>query len=160
MNKFPMTKNGFIELQKKLNKLKTFNRPNIVKAIKTAREHGDIKENSEYHAAKEEQHLIEIKIKEIENKILHSSIVDINKTKDSKKITFGTTVYLKNTGVNENMIYQIVGEDEASIIKNKISIKSPMAKALILKIKDDFVKINTLNKVLKYQVMNIKYIQL
>lgn len=154
MGKIPITKNGFLNLQKTLNFLKNIKRPKIIKAIKIAREHGDIKENAEYHAAKEEQYFIENKIKKIESKISKANIIDITKMNNNGKIIFGTTIDLININTQDMLTYCIVGEDEANIKKNKISIKSPIARSLISKSIGDIIKINTQN----FRIKNVKYI--
>jgi len=158
MPKIPMTKIGLLNLQKKLTKLKNIDRPQVINEIKMAREYGDIKENAEYHAAKEEQLLIEKKINEIEDKIFYANVIDITKIKHNNKITFGATVKLTNLNKKETLIYQITGEDEADIKKNKISIHSPMARSLILKSKNDTITINMPNNTLKYQIKDITYV--
>lgn len=158
MTKNPMTKNGFSTLQETLNKLKNIERPRIINSIKEARAHGDLKENAEYAAAKEEQFLIEKKIKEIEEKISSAEIIDVKNFENDGKIIFGATVELTNLNTKEKNTYTIVGEDEADVKDNKISIKSPIARALILKSKNDTVKIQTPSGTLEYKITNVNYI--
>lgn len=158
MIKNPMTKNGFSILQNTLNKLKNTDRPRIINSIKEARAHGDLKENAEYTAAKEEQFLIEKKIKEIEEKISNAEIIDVKNFENNGKIIFGTTVEITNLNTKEKNTYKIVGEDEADIKDHKISIKSPIARALILKSKNDTVKIKTPSGILEYKITDVNYI--
>ncbi|HIH2762653.1 MAG TPA: transcription elongation factor GreA [Candidatus Azoamicus sp. MARI] len=158
MKKIPVTKEGLIELKKKLDILKTVDRKNVISAVKTAREHGDLKENAEYHAAKEEQFLIEKKIKELEEKIFLANEIDISSIKDVTKIMFGATVNIRNLSTDLLSKYKLVGEDEADIKNNKISINSPLARVLILKSKNDVVNLDTLSGLIKYRIEDIKYI--
>lgn len=158
MTKNPMTKNGFSTLQNTLNKLKNTERPRIINSIKEARAHGDLKENAEYTAAKEEQFLIEKKIKEIEEKISSAEIIDIKNFENDGKIIFGATVDLISLNTKEKNTYKIVGEDEADVKDNKISIRSPIARALILKSKNDNVKIQTPSGTLEYKITDVNYI--
>ena len=157
MIKIPMTKYGLENLQKKLINLKDNDRKNIIKEIEKAREYGDLKENAEYHAAKEQQYLIETKIKEIENKLSNAQVIEINKIENNGKVIFGSTVYLINIE-NENIFhYKIVGEDEANIKENKISINSPIARALIGKNILDIIKINVPKGIIKFKIKEVIY---
>ncbi len=157
MIKIPMTKYGLENLQKKLINLKDNERKNIIKEIEKAREYGDLKENAEYHAAKEQQYLIETKIKEIENKLSNAQVIEINKIENNGKVIFGSTVYLINIE-NENIFhYKIVGEDEANIKENKISINSPIARALIGKNILDIIKINVPKGIIKFKIKEVIY---
>jgi len=158
MSKVPITKAGLINLQKELNNLKNIKRIEIINNIKKAREFGDLKENAEYHAAKEEQYLNEQKIKNIENKIVNANVIDITKIKNNNKVMFGATVDLENLDEKKFISYKIVGEDEADIKLNKISILSPLARALILKSVNDNVIININNNKIKYKIIKISYI--
>ncbi len=158
MKKIPVTKEGLIELKKKLDILKHIDRKRIIEAIKIAREHGDLKENAEYHSAKEEQFLIEKKIKELEEKIFLANEIDISFIKDVDKIMFGATVTLMELSKKISVSYKLVGEDESDIKNNKISINSPLARALILKSKNDIIDLETLNGVIRYRIEDIKYI--
>ena len=142
--KFPMTSEGFKKLKLELEDLKNIQRPNIIKAIAEAREHGDLSENAEYHAAREKQSFVEGKIGDLESKISRAEVIDRNKL-DSSTITFGATVELTDLGTNENHIYTIVGMDEADIEKKLISINAPLCKAMINKKVDDVIEVNTPN---------------
>lgn len=155
MTKNPMTQEGFEKLKQTLNNLKTIDRIKVINDIKTAREYGDLKENAEYHAAKETQYILEKKIKEIENKILTAQIIDSSKIKKENKIFFGSTIELLNLNNNNKYQYKIVGEDEADIKNNKISIKSPLAKALLQKSKDDIIELILPNGEIKYKIIAI-----
>ncbi len=152
--KFPMTSEGFKKLKLELEDLKNIQRPNIIKAIAEAREHGDLSENAEYHAAREKQSFVEGKIGDLESKISRAEVIDRNKL-DSSTITFGATVELTDLGTNENHIYTIVGMDEADIEKKLISINAPLCKAMINKKVDDVIEVNTPNGIKEYQVKSI-----
>ena len=131
MPKVPMTVAGAETLRAELNELKTVQRPKISKAIAEAREHGDLKENAEYHAAREQQSFCEGRIAEIEAKLSESEIIDISKIEPTGKVIFGTTVTLFNLDTDESVSYQIVGEDEADVADGKISVVSPIARAIM-----------------------------
>ena len=141
MDKIPLTKDGEKTLQEELRNLK-LERPKISKAIAEAREHGDLKENAEYHAAREQQSLTEAKIKDIEYKLSNSEIIDSKSSENEDQIIFGSFVELLNTENNSKIKYQLVGEDEADLKKNKISFNSPVAKGLINKKVGDVIKIS------------------
>ena len=130
MEKTPLTKDGELKLQEELRNLK-LERPKITKAIAEAREHGDLKENAEYHAAREQQGMVEAKIKDIEFKLANSEIIENKPTENKDQIIFGSFVELLNIEDNSKIKYQLVGEDEADVSKNKISVNSPIAKGLI-----------------------------
>ena len=136
MNKTPLTKDGELKLQEELKNLK-LERPKITKAIAEAREHGDLKENAEYHAAREQQGLVEARIKDIEYKLANSEIIESDPSNDTTEIVFGCSVELLNLEDNSKIKYQIVGEDEADLTKNKISFNSPIGKGLICKNKNE-----------------------
>ncbi|BBA84949.1 transcription elongation factor GreA [endosymbiont of Pachyrhynchus infernalis] len=153
-----MTLNGANKLRKELNFLKKISRPKIIQSIIEARKHGDLKENYEYHAAKEQQKLCENRIKNIEIKLLNSKIIDIKNIKNNNLIIFGSTVELENLNSNNKEEYCIVGEEEFDIKNNRISIYSPIAKGLIGKKIGDIVYIQVPMGVLKYKIVNIKYI--
>lgn len=153
-----MTVNGAKLLEKELHELKTVLRPQIIEAIAEARGHGDLKENAEYHAAKERQSFIEGRIIEIENKLANAQIIDIAKLANSGKVIFGATVYLVNTNTNEEVAYQIVGDDEADIKARKISVSSPIARALIGKEEGDVINAQTPNGVIEYELLKVEYI--
>lgn len=158
MKKIPVTKEGLIALKKKLDILKHVDRKKVIESIKIAREHGDLKENAEYHAAKEEQFLIEKKIKELEEKIFLANEIDVSTIKEIDKVMFGATVNIRELSRGFLINYKLVGEDESDIKNNKISINSPLARALILKSKNDVIDLETLNGVIKYRIEDIKYI--
>ncbi len=154
MAKIPLTKDGEKKLQEELKSLK-IERPKISKAIAEAREHGDLKENAEYHAAREQQGLVEAKIKDIEFKLSNSEIID-NKTTDKKNhIIFGCTVKLLNINDNSKVKYQIVGDEEADLTKNKISFNSPIGQGLINKKVGDEIAITVPNGQLNFKVIDI-----
>tara|TARA_B100001013_G_scaffold9261_1_gene5682 strand:- start:422 stop:889 length:468 start_codon:yes stop_codon:yes gene_type:complete len=154
MAKIPLTKDGEKKLQEELKSLK-IERPKISKAIAEAREHGDLKENAEYHAAREQQGLVEAKIKDIEFKLSNSEIID-NKTTDKKNhIIFGCTVELLNINDNSKVKYQIVGDEEADLTKNKISFNSPIGQGLINKKVGDEIAITVPNGQLNFKVIEI-----
>jgi transcription elongation factor GreA len=155
MEKNPITQDGFEKLKNTLNKLKTIDRIKIINDIKIAREHGDLKENAEYHAAKETQYLLEKKIKELEKKIIYSQIIDVSKIYQKNKILFGSTIKLINLEKNKKHTYKIVGEDEADIKNNKISIKSPLAKALLQKSEGEIINLSLPNCIIKYKIVEI-----
>ena len=140
MNKTPLTKDGELKLQEELKNLK-LERPKITKAIAEAREHGDLKENAEYHAAREQQGLVEARIKDIEYKLANSEIIESDPSNDTTEIVFGCSVELLNLEDNSKIKYQIVGEDEADLEKNKISFNSPIGKGLINKKIGDLITI-------------------
>ena len=154
MNKTPLTREGEKRLQEELKNLK-LERPKITKAIAEAREHGDLKENAEYHAAREQQGIVEAKIKNIEYKLANSEIIDNKFNKDGNQIIFGSIVELLNVEDNSKIKYQLVGEDEADLTKNKISFNSPIGKGLINKKIGDVIKISVPKGELSFKVINI-----
>lgn len=158
MDYTPMTKQGAEALKQELNDLKQVQRPKIVAAIAEAREHGDLKENAEYHAAREQQGFIEGRIQEIESKLGTAQIIDIANIKNNGKVIFGATVDLINLDNEEEATYQIVGDDEADIKLNKISVNSPMARGLISKEEGEVVVIKTPKGGVEYEILEIKYI--
>ena len=153
--KFPMTKDGLEKLKSELDNLKNIERPNIIKAISEAREHGDLSENAEYHAAREKQSFIEGKISELENKISRAEVIDTSSF-DNSRVTFGATVQITDLSNDKKHTYKIVGVDEADIEKNLISISAPLCKAMINKNIDDIIEVNTPNGVKEYQINSIK----
>lgn len=157
MQKHPMTKFGAEALQNELHRLKTQERPRIIEAIATARAHGDLKENAEYHAAREQQSFNEGRIQELEAKLSHAQIVDITTLHNKGKVVFGSTVTLLNTNNDQEFCYQIVGEDEANIKANKISYSSPIARAVITKEIDDVATVETPNGIVEYEIINVEY---
>tara|TARA_B100000700_G_C14833397_1_gene755672 strand:+ start:57 stop:533 length:477 start_codon:yes stop_codon:yes gene_type:complete len=158
MNKIPMTVEGVEKLKKELSKLKTTDRQEIIVAIKEAREKGDLKENAEYHAAREQQSFIEGRIKDIEAKLSNVQVIDITKMAKSDKVIFSSTVDLINLSNNKEVKYKIVGEDEADLDDGKISITSPLARILVGKNKGDVVELKTPNGTDEYEIKDVKYI--
>ncbi|WP_367678296.1 transcription elongation factor GreA [Buchnera aphidicola] len=158
MNLIPMTARGAEKLRQELQQLKSIKRPRIIAAIAEAREHGDLKENSEYHSAREEQSFCEGRIKEIEAKLSNSQIIDITKLSNNGKVVFGSTVTVLNIKNNDQFTYQIVGDDEADFKKNLISINSPMSRGLIGKKSNTHVIICTPGGEVEYKILKIDYI--
>ena len=158
MEKEPITTQGLIKIKKELEELKNIRRPKIIGAIAEARAHGDLKENAEYHAAKEEQSKIEGRIIEINDLIARANVIDVTKLEKKDNIIFGSTVYLINLDNDEKKTYKIVGKDEADISKNYIYFKSPVGKALIGKKKKDLVIVSTPSGKKKFEVKEVKYI--
>ena len=152
-----MTVKGAELLREELKKLKSVDRPEIITAIATAREFGDLKENAEYHAAKEKQSFIEGRISEIESKLSNSEVIDINKLSISNKVVFGSTVTLLNLDNDQIITYKIVGEDESDIENGLLSYKSPLSKAMIGKSTDDLVELKTPEINQDFQVTDITY---
>lgn len=158
MNKVPLTVTGANKLRAELEELKTVVRPRIIQAIAEAREHGDLKENAEYHAAREQQSFAEGRIKEIEAKLSNANIIDVTKTDANGKVVFGATVEIEDLDSGKKVTYQIVGEDEASIKEGRISVGSPIARALIGKEEGDVVTVNAPGGVIEYEILSIQYI--
>jgi len=154
----PITKEGEALLREELKKLKSEDRPRIIDAIATAREFGDLKENAEYHAAKEQQSLSEARIKDIESKLSNAQVIDIKNIEPSDKVIFGTTITVFNSEVEKSIIYKIVGEDEADAGAGKISFASPLARSLIGKYEGDFVKVETPSGTIEYEIEKVDYI--
>lgn len=157
-NRVPMTKEGADSLRDELKHLKMEARPKVIAAIAEAREHGDLKENAEYHAAREQQGFIEGRIQEIESKLSNSQIIDIANMPNNGKVIFGTTVDLVNIDTEEEVSYQIVGDDEADLKINKISVSSPIARALIGKSEGDEVVVRAPGGEVEYEIVEVKYI--
>jgi transcription elongation factor GreA len=158
MEKEPITINGLEKLKEELIFLKEKKRPEIVAAIAEARSHGDLKENAEYHAAKEQQSHSEGRIEEINDVIARANVIDITKYTNDDKVIFGSTVYLENLDTNEKLEYKIVGKDEANLKKKLIYFKSPIGKGLIGKNKNDLVEINTPSGVKNFSIKDVKYL--
>ncbi len=156
--KFPMTVEGAERLRAELKQLKSVERPRISKAIAEAREHGDLKENAEYHAAKEQQGLVEARVREIESKLADAQIIDVTQIKPSGKVIFGSTVHLTNLDTDKTATYRIVGEDEADLKHGKLSVASPMARALIGKAEGDEVVVNAPSGSIEYSIERIEHI--
>ena len=158
MDKEPITFQGLEKLKKELKELKNIKRPKIIKAIAEARGHGDLKENAEYHAAKEEQAKTEGRIIEINDLIARANVIDVTKLEKKDNVIFGSTVYLINLENNEKKIYKIVGKDEADIAKNYIYFKSPIGKALIGKKKKELIAVETPSGEKNFEITEVKYI--
>lgn len=158
MNQVPMTKGGAESLRAELDHLKKVERPRIVKAIAEAREHGDLKENAEYHAAREQQSFAEGRIQEIEGKLANAQIIDITQIPASDKVIFGATVSLINLDNDAKSVYQIVGDDEADVKSGKISVNSPIARGLIGKSVGDDVVIKTPAGESEFEIDQVQYI--
>ena len=153
-----MTVEGETLLKEELQRLKFEERPSVIDAIATAREFGDLKENAEYHAAKEQQALIEARIKNIESKLSDSQVIDVIQMTPSDKVIFGTTVLIEDLADSSSLTYKIVGEDEANIKEGKISVISPVAKKLIGKYEGDEVRVETPGGIKEYEIITVKYI--
>jgi transcription elongation factor GreA len=158
MKKVPMTVEGEARLREELNHLKTVVRPRVIADIATAREHGDLKENAEYHAAREEQGFAEGRIKEIEGKLSESQVIDIKALVASSKVIFGTTVTLFNVDTEDTVTYKIVGDDESDVKVKKISYASPIAKAIIGKEEGDEVVVKIPSGEATYEIEKVEYI--
>ncbi|MDX1692766.1 MAG: transcription elongation factor GreA [Ketobacteraceae bacterium] len=158
MNRYPMTVEGAKKLREELDRLKKVERPRVVAAIAEAREHGDLKENAEYHAAREEQGFIEGRVMEIEGKLSNSQVIDVTRIPHTGKVIFGTTLDLLDVDTDEEITYQIVGDDEADIKKNKLSVNSPIARGLVGKMEGDEVQIETPGGVKCYEILQVKHI--
>lgn len=158
MTKFPMTVQGARALEEELKVLKTERRPAITEAIATARELGDLKENAEYHAAREQQGMVEARIRDIEGRLSAAQIIDVTTIAHSGKVIFGTTVDIENVDTGDELTYQIVGEDEADIKHSKISVTSPIARALVGKMEGDIVAVQTPSGVVEYEIIEVKHI--
>ena len=154
----PMTVQGAEKLRAELQHLKSVERPRIIQAIAEAREHGDLKENAEYHAAREQQSFAEGRIAEVEAKLSNAQVIDVTKLPKNGKVVFGTTVVLMNVENEEEVTYRIVGEDEADLKENMISVTSPIARALINKEEGELAEVHTPNGMHEYEVVEVKYI--
>tara|TARA_B100001996_G_scaffold366427_1_gene337120 strand:- start:208 stop:684 length:477 start_codon:yes stop_codon:yes gene_type:complete len=158
MEKEPITVNGLEKIKTELSFLKEKKRPEIVSAISEARSHGDLKENAEYHAAKEQQSHNEGRIQEIEDIIARANVIDVTKINNEGKVIFGSTVFLQNLDTNEKIDYKIVGKDEADLKEKLLYFKSPIGKGLIGKIKGDLVEISAPSGVKNFEIIDVKYI--
>ena len=158
MDKEPITIQGLEKLKEELVFLKEKKRPEIVSAIAEARSHGDLKENAEYHAAKEQQSHNEGRIQEINDIIARANVIDVTKIANDEKVIFGSTVYLVNLDTDEKIDYKIVGKDEADLKKKLIYFKSPIGKGLIGKNKGDLVEVNTPSGIKNFEIKDVKYI--
>jgi transcription elongation factor GreA len=157
MQKVPMTKLGSDQLRDELTLLKTKKRPEVIEAIATARAHGDLKENAEYHAAREQQGFIEARIRDIEGKLSHAQIIDVESLKNEGKVVFGATVHLLDVEKETQVVYTIVGDDEAEIKQKKISYSSPIARALIGREEGDVVAISVPKGEVEYEIDQVVY---
>ncbi|HHC71275.1 MAG TPA: transcription elongation factor GreA [Thiotrichales bacterium] len=157
MNKVPLTARGAEQLREELRRLKNIERPRIIKAIAEARAHGDLKENAEYHAAREEQGFIEGRIKEIEAKLSNAQIIDPTQMNAGGKVIFGATVVLADEESGQEVTYQIVGDDEADIKQGRISVNSPIARALIGKEEGDIAVVNAPGGTREYEIVEVRY---
>ena len=154
----PMTSEGEAALRSELNELKTVVRPRIIAAIAEAREHGDLKENAEYHAAREQQSFAEGRIQEIEGKLSEAQVIDVTSLPNNGNVIFGVTVTLLNLDTDENVVYKIVGDDEADVKSNKISYSAPLARALIGKEEGDEVVVRTPGGDIDYEIEQVEHI--
>jgi len=152
-----MTEDGLNRLKAELERLKTIERPSVIRALSEAREHGDLAENAEYHAARERQSFIEGRVADLESKIRHAEVIDVSKL-SGKVVKFGATVKLADEDTDETSMYRIVGTDEADISEGRLSITSPLAQALIGKEKGDSVVVNTPSGAKAYEIISVKYV--
>ena len=157
MSKVPLTVRGAEKLREELNELKTIKRPAVISAIAEAREHGDLKENAEYHAAREQQSFIEGRIKDIEGKLSHAQIIDVKTLNANGKVVFGATVDVEDLDKEEEITYQIVGEDEADIKQGMISITSPLARSLIGKEEGDVAVLDAPGGQRELEILEVRY---
>ena len=158
MDKEPITVTGLKNLKSELEDLKNIQRPKVVEAIAEARSHGDLKENAEYHAAKEQQALIESRVIKINDLIARANVIDVTKIDNEGKVIFGSTVKVEDLESNKKISYKLVGQDEADISKNLIFYKSPIGKALIGKNKGEMVSVNTPSGEKNFEIQDVKYI--
>ena len=158
MEKEPITSQGLKKLKKELEELKNIKRPKIIEAIAEARGHGDLKENAEYHAAKEEQSKIESRIIEINDLIARANVIDVTNLEKKDNVIFGSTVHLIDLEINIKKTYKIVGKDEADVAKNYIYFRSPMGKALIGKKKKETITVTTPSGEKNFEIIEVKYI--
>ena len=157
-NRVPMTKQGEQALRDELNRLKSEDRPRVIQAIAEAREHGDLKENAEYHAAREQQSFIEGRIQEIEGKLAAAQVIDVTTMEKTGKVIFGTTVRLINVDTEEEETYQIVGDDEADIKQGRLSVSSPIARALIGKEEGEEVAVQVPSGTVEYEIEEVLHL--
>jgi len=158
MTKSPMTTRGAERLREELQRLKQEARPRIIKAIAEARAHGDLRENAEYHAAREQQSFAEGRIAEIEHKLSHAQIIDVTRLNAGGRVVFGATVELINVNTDAEVRYQIVGDDEADIKQGLVSVNSPIARALIGKLEGDEVEVQTPAGTQEYELLAVRYV--
>ncbi|HVV68908.1 MAG TPA: transcription elongation factor GreA [Gammaproteobacteria bacterium] len=158
MKRIPVTAKGMQQLTAELERLEKVERPHVIQAIAEARAHGDLKENAEYHAAKEQQGFIEARIRDLKSKLSHAQVIDVSKMKNEGTVVFGATVKLYNLETEEEQVYQIVGEDEADLKLRKISVTSPIARALIGKSQGSEVDVQTPGGVNSFEIVEVLYI--
>ena len=158
MEKEPITLNGLQNLKNELEDLRNVQRPKIVEAIAEARSHGDLKENAEYHAAKEQQALIESRVIAINDLIARANVIDVTKIDNNGKVIFGSTVKVQDLDNNKNITYRLVGQDEADIKKNLIFFKSPIGKSLIGKNEGEMISVNTPSGERNFEILKVEYI--
>ena len=158
MEKKPVTVDGLKNLKSELENLKNIQRPKVVEAIAEARSHGDLKENAEYHAAKEQQGLIEGRVVAINDIIARANVIDVTKIENDGKVIFGSTVRVKDLETNKTINYKLVGQDEANIKKDLVFFRSPIGKALIGKDKGEMVTVNTPSGERNFEILDVKYI--
>jgi transcription elongation factor GreA len=156
MNKVPMTMDGFLRLEAELKHLKSVERPAVIRAIAEARDHGDLSENAEYHAARERQSFIEGRVAELEDKIARAEVIDVKKL-SGKQVTFGATVTIADEDTDEQLTYQIVGQDEADIAAGRLSIGAPLARALIGKSVGDSAEVMTPGGAKSYEIVRVRF---
>lgn len=157
MQKYPMTQNGAKQLEEELTHLKSVVRPSVIQAISEARSHGDLSENAEYDAAKEKQAFVEGRIAEIEAKLSHAQIIDLSAINSDGKIVFGATIELLDLESEEEICYQIVGDDEADVKLRKISVNTPVARSLIGKKAGDVVEVKVPSGIKEYEVLDVRF---
>jgi transcription elongation factor GreA len=157
-SKFPMTVQGARALEEELAHLTKVVRPKLSKEIGTARELGDLKENAEYHAAREQQGMVEARIRDIEGRLQHAVVIDVTTIAHTGKVIFGTTVDIANCETDEQVTYQIVGDDEADVKVGKLSVSSPIARALVGKEEGDVVTVNTPSGLIEYEIVQVRHI--
>ncbi len=158
ISRVPMTALGAVKLREELEHLKTVERPRVIQAIAEARAHGDLKENAEYHAARESQGFIEGRIMEIESKLSVAQIIDVTQIENTGRVIFGSTVSLMKTETDEPVTYTIVGEDEADLNQSKVSVTSPISRAMVGKYVGDIVELKTAETVTRYEIIQVEYI--
>ena len=158
MDKEPITINGLKDLKSELEDLKNVQRPKVVEAIAEARSHGDLKENAEYHAAKEQQALIESRVIVVNDLIARANVIDVTKIENNGKVIFGSTVKVQDLELDRTITYKLVGQDEADIKKNLIFFKSPIGKSLIGKDKGEMVSVNTPSGEKSFEILDVNYI--
>lgn len=158
MTRIPMTVHGAQKLRQELEQLKMVERPKVIQAITEARAHGDLKENAEYHAARESQGFIEGRIMEIEAKLSVAQVIDVTQMEKTNRVIFGTTITLSKTETNESVIYTIVGEDEADLNEGKISVASPISRAMMGKYVGDVFEVKTIETTTTYEILKVDYI--